>query len=173
VFSPFLAGQDLTAALLTAGIDNAFNMKGLTSDLTVSSTTFQDSSDLTFTLTTNASYAFQCQFIYDAPTASDINIRFTTPVGTVIRLAPWGPTTGITGSGALTSISATVTDSTTTATVSFGGAGAGTFMMARPAGALISIGGAGNLVIGFAQAAAGGGSTILKTGSMVALSRFF
>lgn len=172
MFSPFLAGQDVTASMLTAGIDNAYNVKVLTSDLTVLNTTFQDSSDLTFTLTTNASYAIQCQLIYDSNTTADISIRFTTPVGTIVRLAPWGPTTGITGTGALTSISATVTDSTTTATINYGGAGSGSFMMARPAGALISVGGAGNLVIGFAQTSTSG-STVLKTGSMVALSRFF
>lgn len=172
MFAPFLAGQDVTASLLTTGIDNAYFVKGLTSDLNVLNTTFQDSSDLTFTLTTGASYGIQCQFIYDSNTTADIQIRFTTPVGTVVRLAPWGPTSGITGSGALTSISATVTDSTTTATITYGGAGSGTFMMARPAGAIISVGGAGNLVIGFAQASTSG-STVLKVGSMVALSRFF
>ena len=172
MFAPFLAGQDLTADLLTTSIDNAYNIKGLTTDLTVSNTTFQDSSQLTFPLTADASYIFQCQFIYDSNTTADIQIRFTTPLATIIRLAPWGPTTGITGSGALTSISATVTDSTTTATVSYGGAGAGVFMMAAPRGALISVGGAGNLVIGFAQVSASG-STLLKVGSMVALSRIF
>ena len=172
MFSPFVAGQDLTASLLTTSINDAYQIEGLTADLTVSSTTFQDSSDLTLPLTTNASYILQSQFVYDSNTTADIQIRFTTPVGTVVRLAPWGPTTGITGSGALTSISATVTDSTTTAIIQYGGAGSGTFMMARPSGAIISVGGAGNLVVGFAQVSASG-STILKVGSFVALSRFF
>lgn len=171
MFSPFLAGQDLTASLLTAGIDNAFLMKGLTSDLTVSNTTFQDSSDLTFPLTVNASYAIQCQLIYDSNTTADIQIRFTTPTGTVLRLSAWGPGTTQSGTTAI-SVPVSVTDSTTTATINYGGGGAGTFLMARPAGALISVGGPGNLVIGFAQVSASG-STILKVGSMVALSRFF
>jgi hypothetical protein len=172
VFAPFLAGQDLTASLLTTGIDNAYQIKGVTTDLTVSSTTFQTASELSTTLVTSASYIVQCQFVYDSNTTADIQIRFTAPVGTIIRLAPWGPTTGIASNAALTSISATVTDSTTTATISYGGAGAGSFMMARPSGSLISVSGAGTLDIAFAQVSASG-STLLKVGSMVALSRIF
>jgi hypothetical protein len=171
VFVPFLAGQDLTDSLLTAGVDNAYQVEGLTADLTVSSTTFQNSSDLTLPLTVNASYIMQCQFVYDSNATADIQIRFTTPVGTIIRLAAWGPGTAQSGTTAI-SVPVNVTDSTTTATVSYGGGGAGTFLMAAPRGALISVGGAGNLVIGFAQVSASG-STILKVGSMVALSRFF
>jgi len=167
VFAPFLAGQDLTASLLTTGVDNAFFVKGLTSDLTVGNTTFQDSTDLTFALTTAASYAIQCQFIFDSNTTADIQIRFTTPVGTVLRLAAWGQTTAGTND-----VPQTATDSTTTATISYGGKGAGTFCLVRPAGALLSVGGPGNLVIGFAQVSISG-STLLKVGSMVALSRFF
>jgi hypothetical protein len=166
-FSPFLAGQDLTASLLNTGIDNAFQVKGLTADLTNSSTTIQNSSDLTLPLTSGASYAIQCQFIFDSNTTADITIQFTTPVGTIIRLAPWGQST--TGTN---DVSQTATDSTTTATIQYGGKGAGTFCLVRPAGAIISVGGAGNLIIGFAQISASG-STIFKAGSMVALSRFF
>ena len=171
MFSPFLAGQDLTASLLTTSIDNAYQVKGLTADLTVSSTTFQDSSDLTLPVVTNASYIMQCQFIYDSNATADIQIRFVTPLGTIVRLSPWGPGTAQSGTTAI-SMPVSVTDSTTTATVSYGGGGAGTFLMATPRGALISVSGPGNLVIGFAQVSASG-STILKVGSMVALSRFF
>ncbi len=167
MFNPFLAGQDLTADLLTSGVDNAYMVKGLTSDLTVSSTTFQDSSQLTAPLVTTASYIIQCQFIYDSNTTADIQIRFTTPVGTIIRLAPWGQTTAGTND-----VPQTATDSTTTATISYGGKGAGTFCLVRPSGALISVSGAGNLVVGFAQVSASG-STLLKVGSMIALSRIF
>lgn len=172
MFAPFLAGQDLTASLLTTGVDNAYQVEGLTTDLTVSSTTFQTASELTTTLVTDASYILQSQFVYDSNTTADIQIRFTTPLGTIIRLAPWGPTTGITGSGNLAAISATVTDSTTTATISYGGGGAGVFMMAMPRGALISVAGAGTLQIAFAQVSASG-STLLKVGSFIALSRIF
>lgn len=167
MFTPTLPGQDLTASLINTSIDNAFQIEGLTADLTVSSTVFQDSSDLTLALTTNASYAIQCQFIFDSNTTADINIRFTTPLGTVLRLAPWGQSA--TGTN---DVSQTATDSTTTTTIAYGGKGAGTFCLVRPAGAILSVGGAGNLVIGFAQTTASG-STVLKAGSMVALSRFF
>lgn len=167
MFAPFLAGQDLTADLLTTSIDNAYQIKGLTTDLTVSSTTFQDSSQLTFPLTADASYIIQCQFVFDSNTTADIQIRFTTPLATIIRLAAWGQTTSGTND-----VPQTATDSTTTATISYGGKGAGTFCLVRPCGALISVGGAGNLVIGFAQVSASG-STLLKVGSMVALSRIF
>jgi|SRR5689334_7443892 len=167
MFAPFLAGQDLTASLLTTGIDNAYQVEALTTDLTVSSTTFQTASELTATLVTDASYILQTQFVYDSNTTADIQIRFTTPLGTIIRLAPWGQTTA--GSN---DVPQTATDSTTTATISYGGKGAGVFCLVRPSGALISVAGAGTLQVSFAQVSASG-STLLKVGSMIALSRIF
>src|SRR5689334_16276311 len=172
MFAPFLAGQDLTASLLTTGIDNAYQVEALTTDLTVSSTTFQTASELTATLVTDASYILQTQFVYDSNTTADIQIRFTTPLGTIIRLAPWGAPTSQSSGVTTISPGVGVTDSTTTATISYGGAGAGTFMMAAPRGAIISVAGAGTLQISFAQVSASG-STLLKVGSMIALSRIF
>jgi hypothetical protein len=169
MFAPFLAGQDLTASLLTTGVDNAYQLEGITTDLTVSSTTFQTASELTTTLVTNASYILQSQFVYDSNATADIQIRFTTPLGTIIRLAAWGPGTAQSGTTAI-SVPVNVTDSTTTATISYGGGGAGTFLMAAPRGAIISVAGAGTLQVAFAQVSASG-STLLKVGSMIALSR--
>lgn len=168
MFAPFLAGQDLTASLLTTGVDNAYQVKGVTIDLTVASTTFQTASELSTTLVTTASYIVQCQFVFDAATADDIQIRFTTPVGTIIRLAPWGQNTTTNDT-----VPQQATDSTTTATINYGGRGAGTFCLVRPCGALISVSGAGTLDIAFARVSASGGSVLLKVGSMVALSRIF
>jgi hypothetical protein len=167
MFAPFLAGQDATASLLTTGVDNAYQLEGITTDLTVSSTTFQTASELTTTLVTNASYILQTQFVFDSNTTADIQIRFTTPLGTIIRLAPWGQTTAGTND-----VPQTATDSTTTATISYGGKGAGTFCLVRPSGAIISVAGAGTLQVAFAQVSASG-STLLKVGSMIALSRIF
>jgi len=171
VFAPFLAGQDLTAALLTGGIDNAYQVRALTADLTVSSTTFQTASELTTTLVVDASYIIQCQFVYDSNTTADIRIQFTTPLNTILRLANWGAASSITTNAAI-SVPVNVTDFTTTATLTYGGAGAGSFMMATPRGAIISVDGPGSLQIAFSQASASG-STLLKVGSMIALSRIF
>lgn len=172
MFSPLLAGQNLTAALVDTAFDNTDLTKALTSDLTSSSVTFQDAAELTTAVAANAAYIITCQIVYDSSTTADISIRFTAPTATLIRMAPWGPTTAITTAGTISALSATATDSTATATMNFGGGGAGSFMMARPSG-LISVNTAsGNLVMGFAQVTASG-STLLKVGTMFKLTRIF
>lgn len=167
MFAPFLAGQDLTASLLTTGIDNAYQLKGITTDLTVSSTTFQTASELTTTLVTDASYIIQCQFVFDSNTTADIQIKYTTPLGTIIRMAPWGQNTATNDT-----VPQNVTDGTTTLTQSFGSRAAGSYTLVRPSGALISVAGAGTVQVSFAQVSASG-STLLKVGSFIALSRIF
>ena len=171
MFAPFNAGQDATASLLTTGIDNAYQVEALTADVPVSTTTFQTAAELTTTLLTNASYILQTQLIYDSNATADISIKFTVPLGTILRLAAWGPGTAQSGTTAI-SMPVNVTDSTTTTTISYGGGGAGTLLMATPRGAIISVAGPGSLTIAIAQATTSG-STVLKVGSMIALSRIF
>jgi hypothetical protein len=166
-FSPFLAGQDLTAALLNTAIDNAHGVKALTSDLTTSATTFTDSSELTVAVAANAAYIITCQIIFDASTTADINIRLTAPTGTLLRMAPWGQS-----AATVDNVPQTVTDATATWTQSYGGKGAGTYCLVRPAGMISVNTASGNLVMGFAQVSASG-STLLKVGTMFALSRIF
>jgi len=168
MLTPFLAGQDTTAALLTTAFDNTRNTKMLLADVSSTVTTFTDCPDLTFALSANAGYIFDSQIIYDAPSAGDVVIRFTAPAGTTIRAAPWGIASGTsTTSGAIVQ---SVTDQVATATMSFGGVATGTMMMARIAGFISVITASGNIVLGFAQLAASG-TTTLKIGTSMALAR--
>lgn len=159
-----VSGADLTADLLNDAL-SIERVVVATADQTVTaSTVLVNSTYLLMTLAANAIYTMDMLLIHDSPAAGDLKYSFTLPAGCFIRKGAWA------SSSAVAATDGTIFhQADDLITGSTGGVAAGTYMTARPTGVIATITG-GTLQFQFAQLAASG-STILKAGSWLRLTR--
>lgn len=161
---PMVSGADLTADLL----NDALSIERVviaTADQTVaSSTVLVNSTYIFMSVAANAFYTLDMFLIYDAPAAGDFKYDWTVPAGGFFRKSQWAS-----GTTAATTDATIFHQADDVLTGAAGGIAAGTYMTSRPVGVLATIS-AGTLQFRFAQVAASG-STILKAGSWMRLTR--
>jgi len=130
-------------------------------------TTYTNSVDLTLPVVANGIYIVKSQFLYDTVDTVGIKLKFNPPTGSGLRLSPWFSTDN-------TANAATAPlwhDAFDGFEFTPGGKPAGGMLSCRPGGWLIVAGTAGSLTVQFAQATAGAPYAVLKSGSMMELTR--
>lgn len=122
--------------------------------------------ELTLSVLANRTYKVECFLVYDAATTADLSIGWSVPSGAVFK---WT-------ADALRTAAATASDQisrnalNTASSVSIGGAGAGTEVVALVQGVLI-VGSAGSLTLNWAQATAEASDAVVRTRSFLRLTR--
>lgn len=145
----------------------AFGIKTANQNLTLSSTTLQDVTQLVFAMPTAGTFTFRGIVYYESATAADIKFAFTIPAGATMRWNILGVVTTATSTGDATFTTTTTSDSS----VSFGGAGAGVTLCAQIEGDYTAGGTAGNLQFRAAQATSDATQTIITSRSRIEVWR--
>jgi hypothetical protein len=140
------------------------NFKIKTGNTGVTSTSFSDDPDLQHTVLAGATYEVTAQLFHQSPTANDIRIGWTYPVGCTMVWAIHGWQTAAAGSSDDSFGTFAITDTPTSGGVT----GSPAPIFAR--GALIVAGTGGSFRVRFSQASAGGTSSLLA-GSFSILRR--
>lgn len=165
-YPTFLAGQTLTAALLTASQPDIV-VKASTESVT-SSTTFQNDDELLLSVEANATYAVELFLVHSSATAGDIKIQFTGPSGATFTWGAHGAEVGTTSSGAVTEV---VMSSRTISEVVQLGGGASTGTIAFVRGTLITSATAGTLTLQWAQVTSSASASQVRAGSFLKARR--
>lgn len=165
---PFVSGEDLTAARLTAAFDatarTAFQL--VDAPAVNNSTVLVSSTYLTIPVEANSSYVFEAHIIFTTTSTADFKNSLLPPSLSTGLVVPWGSDT------AAASVSATIAHSASTIlTWATGGLGTGTLFASAPKGFIDTDIAAGNCVFQFAQQNAEASNTILKAGSWLRLTK--
>jgi hypothetical protein len=139
-----------------------------TADQTVtSSTTIGDDSQLLVAVDANATYEVWCHIIYTAGTVGDLKIGWSGPTSATFDWVIGGADAGSTAIGS-TYRGANTISGTDVA----GGPGSGNpAMVTRPSGVLITSSTSGTFKFRWAQGTSDATSTVVKSGSIMALRR--
>lgn len=141
----------------------AFLYKTASQNLTVSSTTLQNVTDLVVAMPAAGTFSFRGIAYYDSNTTADIRFAFLTPVGVTLRWNGLGMVVGGTTTGDATFSAVTGPDTA----VLYGGAGTGTVLACQFEGEYVAGGTAGNFQFRAAQGTSDPGTSVI-----IARSRF-
>lgn len=163
----FLAGQTLTAGTLEQLVPLRAR-KSADQTLTPSSTTLQNVSELSVSVSASTNYDFEAVFLYDTGTTPDIKLAFTFPAGATLSYGPGGYlATGINFESFFTAVHRQASGTS----FAVGGLGAGTVAGVHVQGTLIVSTTAGTFQVQAAQNTSNASDTIVKADSRIRLTK--
>jgi len=172
--SPFSIDDIPPARRLNTALDNTYTVAFVFTDAIINNAGLGNGTgipDLTIPVPASAWFAFDAHIMFDSNTIADLAMRFPGPFNTFWGLANWGPPLSATST--TNQLELAMSTGTTTRDVSYGGAGSGTPISARPAGYVVTSTTPGTISVSFWQNTADPSNTIIKQGSWVSLSRVF